>query len=117
MLKNYLVVALRNLTRNKLYATISVVGLGIGLCGALLAMLVVRNQLTQDQFITGYEHLYLASTITRPQAGPVDYSRPTDGRLAALMKARFPAVPTARLVLEDGSLQKGDNAAEADLLG
>jgi putative ABC transport system permease protein len=113
MLRNYLVASLRNLVRNRLYASISIVGLGIGLCGALLALLVVRNQLTRDRFIAGYEHLYLAATITRTPGGVVDYSRPTDSRVAALLKERFPAVrQTARLVLENGGLQVRDHAAD-----
>jgi putative ABC transport system permease protein len=116
MLKNYLIATLRSLVRNKLYSAISVAGLGIGLCGALLALLVVRNQLTQDRFIAGYEHVYLAATATRIPGGGIDYSRPTDGRLAALLKERFPAVRlTARLVLENGGLQKGDNAADESI--
>lgn len=113
MFRNALAVALRQLVRNRLYSAISVVGLGIGLCGALLALLVVRNQLTQDRFIPGYENLYLAVTETRTQNGLVDYSRPTDGRVAALLKERLPAVQqTARLIVENGGLQNGDIAAD-----
>ncbi len=113
MLSNYLAAALRNLVRNRLYSSISVAGLGIGLCGALLALLVVRNQLTQDRFVAGYEQLYLAATMTRTQGGVVDYSRSTDGRLAALLKERFRTVQqTGRLYLENGGLQNGDNAAD-----
>ncbi len=113
MLRNHLVASLRNMLRNRLYSSISIVGLGIGLSGALLALLVVRNQLTQERFIAGYEHLYLAATITRTPGGMVDYSRPTDSRVAALLKERFPAVQqTARLVLENGGLQVRDNAAD-----
>jgi len=113
MLRHYLTAALRNLVRSRLYSSISVAGLGIGLCGALLALLVVRNQLTQDRFIAGYENVYLAATITRTPGGVVDYSRPTDGRVAALLKEHFPAVRKAvRLVIENGGLQKGDNAAD-----
>ncbi len=112
MLRNYLASALRYLARNRLYSAISVFGLAIGLCGALLAMLVVRNQLTQDRFIPGYEQVYLAATMTRTAGGVVDYSRPTDGRIAALMKAQFPAVQSAvRLVVENGGLQRGERAA------
>ena len=113
MLRNYVAAALRTLVRNRLYASISVVGLGIGLCGALLASLVVRNQLTQDRFIPGYQHLYLAATMTRTRSGLIDYSRPTDSRLAALLKERFVAVQSvARLVVENGGLQHGDIAAD-----
>jgi putative ABC transport system permease protein len=111
MLRHYLAAALRNLVRNRLYAVISVAGLGIGLCGALLALLVVRSQLTQDRFIPGYEHLYLAATISRTPGGVVDYSRPTDSRVAALLKERASSVRQAsRLIAENGGLQVRDVA-------
>lgn len=113
MLRNTLVAALRNLVRNRLYSSISVIGLGIGLCGALLALLVVRNQLTQDRFIGGYERLYLAAMRTQAPGKAVDHSRPTDSRVAAWLKERFQTVQqTARLALENGGLQNGDIAAD-----
>jgi putative ABC transport system permease protein len=113
MLRNTLAAALRNLVRNRLYSSISVAGLGIGLCGALLALLVARNQLTKDRFIAGYEQLYLAATVSTTPGGVVEYSRPTDSRVAALLRGHSPAVQqTARLALDNGGLQNGDVAAD-----
>ena len=37
MFRNYLAAALRNLVRNRLYAAINILGLGIGFAAALLA--------------------------------------------------------------------------------
>ncbi len=111
MLRNYIAVTLRSLMSNRLCSVISVAGLAIGLCGALLALLVVRNQMTQDRFIDGYQHIYMAATVSGIASRDVDYSRPTDGRVAGLLKERFPAVREAvRLVLENGGLRNGDNA-------
>lgn len=112
MLRNYIAATLRSLVRSPLFSIISVGGLAIGLCGALLALLVVRNQMTQDRFIEGYEHLYLVATASNVPGREVEYSRPTDGRIAALLKERFPGVRQAvRLVLENGGLRNGDIAA------
>ena len=60
MLRNYLMTALRNLAHNKLHAAISIFGLSIGICAALLMSLIFRNQLTYDTFIPGYQRTYLA---------------------------------------------------------
>ncbi len=57
--RNCLAAALRHLARNKLYTAISVLGLSVGLCTALLAALVIRNELGHDHFISGYDpHLH-----------------------------------------------------------
>jgi len=50
MWKNYLLVALRSLRRQKGYAFINVFGLAVGIAGCLLAGLFVRSELTFDRF-------------------------------------------------------------------
>lgn len=50
MWKNYLLVALRTLRRQKGYAFINVFGLAVGIAGCLLAGLFVRSELTFDRF-------------------------------------------------------------------
>ncbi len=50
MLKNYLKIALRNLSRNKGYTFINIVGLAIGMASALLMILWIQNELSFDQF-------------------------------------------------------------------
>lgn len=58
MLRNYLTTALRNLTRNKLYAAINVLGLAMGFAAAILIFLFVRDELSFDQWIPGHEQVY-----------------------------------------------------------
>ena len=50
MLKNYLTIAWRNLTRNRNYAIINILGLAIGLACFMLIMLYVKDELGYDQF-------------------------------------------------------------------
>jgi putative ABC transport system permease protein len=66
MFRNCLAAALRHLARNKLYTAISVLGLSVGLCTALLAALMVHDRLSQDHFIPGYEHVYIGVTVITP---------------------------------------------------
>ena len=67
MLHNYLMAALRNLTRNKLVSIINIAGLAIGFAAAILIGLYVRYQLSYESFLPGHERVYrLSLTINRP---------------------------------------------------
>lgn len=50
MFKNYIVVALRMLQRNKLFAFINILGLAIGMTAFILIMLWVKDELSYDRF-------------------------------------------------------------------
>ena len=58
MLQNYLITALRNLTRHKLYSFINIAGLTVGLTCAIFIILFVRDELSYDHWIPGTENLY-----------------------------------------------------------
>jgi putative ABC transport system permease protein len=58
MLKNYLVIALRNLTRQKFYAGINIMGLAIGVAGCLLILLYIVDELSYDRFHTHADRIY-----------------------------------------------------------
>jgi putative ABC transport system permease protein len=50
MLKNYLTIAWRNLTRNRNYALINILGLSIGLACFMMIMLYVQDEMSYDRF-------------------------------------------------------------------
>jgi putative ABC transport system permease protein len=58
MFRHYLVTALRNFTRHKLYSFINVAGLSIGLACATLIALFVRDELSYDRWIPDSSNLY-----------------------------------------------------------
>ncbi|HEX4117761.1 MAG TPA: FtsX-like permease family protein [Rhizomicrobium sp.] len=58
MFHNYLITALRNFTRHKLYTFINIVGLTIGLTCAIFIILFVRDELSYDRWIPGTKNLY-----------------------------------------------------------
>ena len=49
MFKNYLKMAVRQLTRNRLFSTLNILGLAAGLCGSILIFLWVQDELSYDR--------------------------------------------------------------------
>jgi putative ABC transport system permease protein len=71
MLRNYLVTAVRNLMRNRLYAGITILGLAVAFTAAILIGQFVRNELTYDHWIPGYERVYkIDNTLVQPSQPP-----------------------------------------------
>ena len=58
MLLNYLTVALRNLTRHKLYSLINVFGLAVGMAACIIALIFIRYELGFDTFHTKADRIY-----------------------------------------------------------
>ena len=58
MLRSYLLIALRNLRRKKLYSTINVAGLAVGMAGFSFIMLFLRHELQYDRFHHGADRIY-----------------------------------------------------------
>ena len=58
MIKNYFVVAIRNLMRKKLYTFINVFGLGLGLACCILMALFVKHEWSRDQFHENHDQLF-----------------------------------------------------------
>jgi putative ABC transport system permease protein len=89
MFRNCLAAALRHLARYKLYTAISVLGLSVGLCTALLAALVIHNELSHDHFIPGYDRIYMAVTAITPPGQATIYKDSTNSFVGAQLALRF----------------------------
>jgi putative ABC transport system permease protein len=101
MFRNYLVTALRNLARNRLYAAISILGLAVAFTAAILIAQFVRNEFSYDRWIPGYQQVYkVTDHILHPGQAPMTSDLATAG-VAARLRAQFPgAVAVARLVVD-----------------
>ena len=76
MIQNYLIIALRNIVRHKLYSFINIAGLTVGLTCAIFTILFVRDQLSYDRWIQGVENLYrLEISINIPGKPPQPSAR------------------------------------------
>jgi len=62
MFRNYLVTALRNVTRHKLYSFINIAGLAVGLACAIFILLFIRDELSYDKWVPGSQNIYRVET-------------------------------------------------------
>ncbi|OEJ99545.1 ABC transporter permease [Roseivirga misakiensis] len=75
MFKNYSVVALRNILRNKLFSSINIVGLSISMAVGLIAITFVSEIYSYDDFHQKRDNIYrVVSDITRPARGTSNYA-------------------------------------------
>jgi putative ABC transport system permease protein len=58
MFRNYLVTALRNIARHKLYSFINIAGLAVGLACVLFVLMYIRDELSYDKWIPDTQNLY-----------------------------------------------------------
>jgi putative ABC transport system permease protein len=92
MYRNYVLTALRNLVRNRLYAAISILSLAIGMAAAILTFLFVRDELTFDRFLPDRDRTFVVQTrFARPGQRP-EATAATIAPLASWMKVSFPEV-------------------------
>ncbi len=95
MFRNYLIVAVRNVLRQKLYAFINVFGLAIGLACCILIFLFVRHEWQYDAFHENSDRIFrVIGQETRPD-GRVGFSTLHPASLAAALKKEFPGVVRA----------------------
>ena len=105
MLKNYLKIAFRNITRHKAYSIINISGMAIGLASSILILLWVQNERSYDKFHKNAGQIY---RITE-DFGDMKAAVNTEGMPAGL-KAELPVVKDyARLSLASTVLFEAGN--------
>src|SRR3569833_640481 len=70
MFRNYLFVALRNITRHKLHSFINIAGLTAGLTAAILIGLFVQQELSFDTWLPGSERIYRIALLVNIPGQP-----------------------------------------------
>src|SRR5580693_8471305 len=94
MIKNYLLVAWRNMTRNKAFSAINILGLALGMTCSLLILLWVQDERSVDGFHANGKQLY--QVYEREYFdGKVVADFPTPALLAAELKRQIPEVQYA----------------------
>ena len=71
MLKNYFRIAWRNLTRNKVFSGINIIGLAIGLACSLMLTLYVKDELSYDRHHANADRIYRVSRTFLSKDGTV----------------------------------------------
>ena len=116
MLRNYLMASLRNLARNKLHSSISIFGLAMGLCGATLAGVLLRSELTYDRFVADYEHVYLAEWTMAPPGHPIGYHVKAPDWVAGQMRLMYGQIQAiTRMADQTVSIRRGEIQANENI--
>ena len=58
MIRNYFIIALRNIKRNSTHSVLNISGMAIGMAGAFLILLWVQNEVGYDRFHKNADCLY-----------------------------------------------------------
>jgi len=74
MIKNYLVTALRNLRRNKVFSLINVLGLSIGISAALVIYLIIQYDFSFEKFQKDGDRIYRVVTDMKFAGEPFNNS-------------------------------------------
>lgn len=92
MFKNYLIIALRHLIKNKVYSFINIFGLAVGLTAVILILLYIQFEISFDTYHEKAERIFRIALEDQKTArrSPV-----TPAPLAPAMKEDFPEIVSA----------------------
>ena len=94
MFKNYLVVAWRNLVRQKGYSAINIFGLAIGIAFCMLTFLFVRHEWSYDNFHRNKDRIYrVYRQEMKPEGATLQIQQPVP--LGPALVQAFPEVTSA----------------------
>ncbi|MDO6429017.1 ABC transporter permease [Flavitalea sp. BT771] len=102
MLKNYLKIAFRQLSRNKLFSSINIFGLAAGLAVCLLIMLYILDELSYDKHHKDADRTYRLAYVT----GTGDDWSAEPAPVAFTIKAEMPEVQEATRLLKFPDMDK-----------
>ena len=95
MIKNYITIAMRNLMRQKLYASIHIFGLSLGIACCILMALFVKNEWSHDHFHTHSDRLFRVVTQETRPSGEIKHHTLFPHGMAEELKAEFGQVVRA----------------------
>jgi putative ABC transport system permease protein len=111
MIKNYLVIAWRNLSKNKVYSFLNITGLAIGLASFLLISLYIMDELSYDRFNENADRIYRINSDIKLGSGEL-HMPVTSDMMGQLMIKDYPAIEQyTRIYNSNGSklIKKGNS--------
>ena len=96
MLKNYIIIAWRNLIRNKSFSLINILGLAVSMSVCLLIIMVILDQYGYDSYHTKKDRIYRVHTTRYQQNNGESASSALP--LAEKLRNEFPAIEEAAAI-------------------
>jgi putative ABC transport system permease protein len=107
MIKNYFIIAWRNLTRNKAFSLINIFGLAVGLATCILMIIYIFSELGYDKQHKDANRIYRIAYKADKKITPKDKSwASTSAPIAWGLKSDIPEVEQATRLLKFPSLDK-----------
>jgi putative ABC transport system permease protein len=115
MLRNYFRIAIRNVSTNKGYSIINILGLAIGITVCLLIFLVIRFETSFDNFHSRKDHIYRVVSVFKTPVG-IDYESGVAFPTAPALRLDYPQLKNVASILSLGGgeqINSLDNMNEA----
>ena len=103
MIKNYMRIALRNLSRNRLVSSINLLGLALGMACFMVILLWVQDEMSFDLFHTHADVLWRVAEVQSYSGNPTKVAR-TPAPLAPALVEEIPEVVNAMRMFPAPSL-------------
>jgi putative ABC transport system permease protein len=103
MFKNYIKIALRNLQKHKMYSSLNIIGLAVGILCSLLISLWVLNELSYDRFHTHADRLYRVE-FDQDYSGQLFHVNVSPHPMAPALVEEIPEIKNATRVNRMGEL-------------
>ncbi len=102
MILNYLLIALRNAWRNKIYFLINLLGLCIGIASSIIILLFVLDELSYDRHNEHFDEIYRLTIRGKIQGNELEAAL-SNAPMGATLKTDYPEVEeSTRLYTFDG---------------
>lgn len=92
MIKNYILAATRNFSRNKLHTLINISGLAIGLMAGMLSIMFVLDELSYDKFHSQQANIFRLNKINKETNGSQTLTAETSGMMGPTLVQEMPEV-------------------------
>jgi putative ABC transport system permease protein len=117
MIKNYLVIALRNMWKNKIFSLINVLGLSIGLASCMLIFLFAKDEITFDRFHSDVNNIYRVTSDFVGANGKIERSGTTGMMPGPTFAQQLPEVESfVRLQSAFFNIRHGSEVREQEAL-
>src|SRR4030095_877266 len=112
MIKNYLLIALRNFWRTRVFSMINIAGLAIGISASLVIYLIVHHEFSYEKFQKDADHIY--RVVTNMHFPEQDFKNAgVPGPLPDAVRSEIPGIEKSTVFWTPGSM-KVDIASEIE---
>lgn len=99
MLRNHFTIASRMIRKNKLYSSLNVLGLAVGIACCLLIAIWAQDELSYDKMHVNGDRIYRVNKVYSPSTGGTELHSLTPGPMARTLETDFPEIEVATRML------------------